>query len=73
MAAVRYLSVSDIAERLNVPRHRVVYALMIYAIQPSVRVGHSDNACTGYDDAALEQVRARLGVDRREAVAFSKL
>lgn len=67
----RYLSVSDIAERLNVPRYRVIYVLAVYSINPVVRVGHSNNACSGYDEKALEEIRRRLNSDRRESISTS--
>ena len=65
MAVARYLSVADIATRLNVPRHRVVYLLAVYCIPHAAMVGE----CKGYDEAAVESVKQRLGSDRREAIS----
>ena len=61
MTVATYLSIADIAERLNVPRHRVAYLVVVFAIHPAVRVG----SCAGYAEDAVEQVRRRLPVDRR--------
>jgi len=68
-AAATFLSVADIAHRLNVPRHRVVYVLAVYSIPPAVRIGHTDNACTGYDETGFEKIRERLSSDRRESIS----
>ena len=65
VAVARFLSVSDIAARLNVPRHRVVYLLAVYCIPHAAIVGE----CKGYDDAGVEAVKRHLGSDRREAIS----
>jgi len=56
MPAVRFLSIADIARRLDVPRHRVVWVLDAYAIPIAAQVGE----CRGYKESAVESVREHL-------------
>lgn len=56
-----FLTVAQIAERLDVPRHRVVYALQVNAVPHAVMVGD----IKGYDESALEVVRDRIRAERR--------
>lgn len=62
MAKAReYLTIAQIAEALNEPRHRVVYALQKNTIPHAVRVGN----IYGYAPDAVAIVRERLEIDRR--------
>ncbi len=40
MSLPHYLTASDIAQQLGVPRHRVVYLLAALEVQPSATVGN---------------------------------
>jgi hypothetical protein len=61
-----FLTVAQIAERLDVPRHRVVYALQVNAVPHAVEIGD----LKGYDESALEVIRERIRAERR-GVSFS--
>jgi hypothetical protein len=52
----QYLSIAEIARRLDVPRHRVVWILDTYAVSPSAVIGE----CRGYTEAAVKTVREHL-------------
>ncbi len=55
--SLRYLTVGEIALRLNVPVHRVEYAVLAHDISP---VGRAGNARV-FDDSALKRIKAALG------------
>lgn len=55
-----YLTAADIAQTLDVPRHRVVYLLAALEVQPAATVGKRK----AYAEAIVEQVRAQLAEDR---------
>ena len=54
---VQYLTVGEIALRLNVPVHRVEYAVLAHDIPA---VGRAGNARV-FDDSALKRIKAALG------------
>lgn len=67
MRARVYLSVSDLARRLDVPRHRVLWVVTYYAVPYKVQVGE----CRGYDESAVEVIREHLArIDSEKAAAF---
>ena len=54
---VQYLTVGEIAARLDVAHHRVEYAIRAHNIPP---VGRAGNARV-FDDSALKRIKAALG------------
>jgi predicted DNA-binding transcriptional regulator AlpA len=61
--ATLYLTITEIAERLGVARHRVVYALRQNQIPHAVEIGDR----VGYGVDVIEIVRERLLIDKRFA------
>lgn len=53
---VRFLTVADMARRLNVPRHRVVWVLAARSIRHAVELGDVH----GYSEEALAAVLREL-------------
>ena len=60
-------TISDIADSLGVPRHRVAYAVRTRGIEPTTRVKHYRL----FDQDAVETIRAELAqiADERPVVA----
>jgi hypothetical protein len=52
----RYLSIADIARRLDVPRHRVLWVVDTYSVRPAATIGE----CRGYTEASVKTVREHL-------------
>ena len=53
---VRYLTISEIARRLGVPRHRVEYVIGAREILPACRIG----PVPGFSEQNVEEVRAEI-------------
>ena len=60
-------TISDIADDLGVPRHRVAYIVQTRGIEPAMRVKHYRL----FDQTAIETIRAELAqiADERPIVA----